>query len=190
MQLDADHMINQVEIEGRKRLELIVIIAFNIILYLFLIFYIIALFVNAELFDIILFARLFRAISELIMTLGLIISAMKLVVTIRKLMQVVPNSLILWLVVGGFSSTIKCSEQLMFYYIEYNHIESYWLFVLILFLYNLDDLLPTVIFLQSFKVYSKFLKQNRESFESFDNKLTQRLEAMLEDSIESKTTQH
>lgn len=183
MQLEADYKIHQIEVEERKKLELILIIVFNIILYLFLIFYIIALFLNLKLYDIILMARLFRAVSELTMTLGLILSALKLVITIRKLMQIVPNSLILWLVVGGFSSIIKCSEQLIFYYIEYHKIKSYWLFVLILFLYNLDDLLPTIIFLQSFKVYSRFLKQNRGSFESFDDKLSQRLESMLEDTI-------
>jgi hypothetical protein len=38
-----------------------------------------------------------------------------------------------------------------------------WLYVIVLISYNLGDLIPTIIFLQSFEVYSKFFRDDKDS---------------------------
>lgn len=181
MQLDADFKINQIDNQERKKKELVLIVIFNIIMYLFLILFSIFILIDEEKYDFELVARIFKGALELVMAIGLILSALKLALTIKKLMQFIPNSLIVWLTIGALSSFIKSLEQILFYYLEYSNQDAYWIYILLLILYNLDDLLPTIVFLTSFKVYSKFISKNRESFESFDDNFVQRLNSLIEE---------
>jgi hypothetical protein len=182
MELEALMRIYQVNAYKRKKIELVLIVVFNVFMYL--LFGIFCVFELTDLFyfDFNLVARAFRAFLEVILALGMIFSALKLAFTIRKLVYKIPGDIILWLFVGSSSCLLKALEQVIIYFLENEKIDYYWIYSILLCLYTLDDLLPTIIFIKSFKIYPKFMKNNRNDSDSFDRSLDKQLETILGES--------
>lgn len=183
MELDALMKIHQIVVIKRKKTELYLIIGFNLIMYSLLGVYCVFKIYDIRDYDFNLVARSFKASLEFVIGFAMITSAIKLAMTVKKLMHSVPGNIVLWLIVGSVACLIKCAEQVTLYYLEKTETEAIWIYVLLFFSYNLDDVLPCIVFIKSFKVYSRFLRKNRDSFDSFDDSLDERLKTILAQSL-------
>ena len=97
--------------------------------------------------------RTYRAVIELLICLGIFTSGILLIRTVKNFYNVIPKILIFWLIFGSLTSLVKCIQQITFVY--YESTET-WFLVLLFFLYNVDDILPALVFLRTFGVYSRF----------------------------------
>ena len=167
MQLDATQKISGEDTQKRQNFELWAIVFFNVILYVFLMSLIILSFTNYS-GDISFIARGFKSSINFLVCSVIILSGTKLMLTIKKLMHEVPKNLLLWVIVGSTSSLFKSIEQVVFYYSDKSNRDSIGIEALLFISYQLADLFPTIVFLSSFSVYSKFIKQNRDSISSLD----------------------
>ena len=183
MELDALMKIHQTAVLNRKKKELYLIIGFNLIMYSLLGLYCVFKIYDIRDYDFDLVARSFKASLEFFLAFAMISSAIKLAMTVKKLMHSVPGNIVLWLVVGSVACFIKCAEQVIFYYLESTKTVNIWIYALVLLLYNVDDVLPSIIFIRSFKVYSRFIRKNRDSFDSFDDSLDERLKTIIAESL-------
>ena len=177
MQLDANSTLEGFESIKQQKTEFYIVLAFNIFMYLFLLVLIILVAVDGYT-DFFIIARSFKSVLEFIICIGIIFGGVTLLLAIKKLMSSVPKNLLLWILVGGLSSIIKFGEQIFFYFADRDNIYDFNLSIIILISYNLTDLIPTLVFLRSFKVYSRFLRRNRESIDSLDQILSEKLQAL------------
>jgi threonine/homoserine/homoserine lactone efflux protein len=173
--MDAISKIEGKDLNKQQKLEFYLIFSFNVLLYLFLIVLIIFV-VASEHNQFWLISRSFKASIEVASGLGIVISGLKLLLTIKRMMGSVPKNLLFWITIGAITSIIKSGEQIFFYFSDQD--DTFQLFnMIILFIsYHLTDLIPTLVFLHSFKVYSRFLRQNRESIDSFDEIISEKLQ--------------
>jgi hypothetical protein len=159
MQMKADSRTSQINLSSRQRTELWVNIWLNLLMYVFLLV-IIAVYIGKK--DCWLAIRVGKAIIEFTLAAGFLYSGIKLVKTFQQLMLTVPWNLKIWLLVGCISSLFKCGEQILLYVLEENNDFDGWVYIFLLFSYNVDDLLPTLVFLHSFKVYYKFISEDKD----------------------------
>lgn len=174
MQLDATQKISGEDTQKRQNFEFWAIVCFNVLLYIFLICLIILLFTDYS-GDIGFIARGYKASIELLVCSVIILSGTSLMLTIKKLMHEVPKNLLFWVVIGSVSSLLKSLEQVIFYYSDKSKEENIGIEALVFISYQLDDLFPTLVFLSSFSVYSKFIRQNRDSITSFEQMIADKL---------------
>ena len=151
MQLEALCRMDFLERIGLKATNFWTIIIFNALMYIGMTIIVIMIIIQEHShIDTI---RTYRAVIELLLCLAIFITGILLIRTVKSFYNVVPNMLIFWLVVGSLTSLVKCIEQVLFLY--YDSTEA-WFFVLLFFLYNVDDIFPALVFLRTFDVYSKF----------------------------------
>ena len=171
MRMEALTKIDLISRSLHKKLIFWTLWIFNILMYLIL-FFIIFLILDDKLDsnNFYLVPRVFKASLDFIIGIGIIISGIRLVFTVKKLSQIVPKNLLVWVLFGFFCSIFRCFEQILFFVNEDNSDDG--IFVLILFSYNFDDILPTLVFLQAFKVYSKFLLDDMQESDSFFDEIS------------------
>ena len=177
MQLDADSKIEGFETMKQQKLEFYLIIGFNVLMYLFLLVLIILVVVGGN-DDFWIIARTFKSFIEVITCIGIVFGGIKLLTTVKKMMSVVPKNLLMWILVGGITSILKSGQQILYYLTDKENTYPLLISTIILISYNLTDLLPTLVFLRSFKVYSRFLRQNRDSIDSFDAIISEKLQTL------------
>ena len=167
MYLKAKEDSVQVDKTLEKKVLYFAVLFFNFSIYLILFILIVAYYLDIGQSNYYLAFRLFRAILELLVTIGFFISGFNLARMIKKIYQRVPNSLILWMCVACITSAYKSFEQLLFYLLENKSSDQPYIIILIS--YNIDDLLPTIVYLYSFSQYTKFMKEPSSSDSSFSD---------------------
>jgi hypothetical protein len=177
MQLDAYSKLEGFESNKQQKIEFWIILAFNIFMYLFLLVLIIIVAIDGY-SDFFIIARSFKSVLEFTICLGIIFAGVKLLLTIKKMMSSVPKNLLIWILVGGITSIVKFGEQFFFYIADKENLYSFQISVFVLISYNLTDLIPTFVLLRSFKVYSRFLRHNRDSIDSFDQLISEKLKSL------------
>lgn len=150
-----------------KKVLYFAVLFFNFLMYLTMFILIVAYYLDIGHSNYDLAFRLFRAILELLVTVGFFISGFHLARMIKKIYQRVPNSIIFWMCVACIASTYRCFEQLLFYLFENEYSDQFYIFILIS--YNIDDLLPTLVYLHSFSQFKKFMKESSSSECSFSD---------------------
>lgn len=157
MQIEAMTRLDFIPRKVFFKLNLYSILAFNLLMYLGMVIIIVLLVESTN--GSILVSRVYRAFIEFFICIGILITSVKLIKTVKKFSNAVPKILIFWLVLGGLTSIYKCVEQIGLYFFDQG--SRIDLIVLLFISYNLVDILPSLVFLQTFTVYSNFFSDSQ-----------------------------
>jgi hypothetical protein len=145
---------------GLRKANTICSILFNLVMYVVVITFTILIIYNYQ--GIIVLSELFKGLVQFFICVFTLISGYYLVTTIKKIYCIVPRLLVFWLSLGGFSSCLKFFQEIFIFFFKETTEEN---LITIFFLANFDEIVPSLVFLNSFTVYSKFFIESRNSTE-------------------------
>jgi hypothetical protein len=185
MALEAYGMVTLLDYKDNLKRTFWYIVIGNCFMYVFLVLIIVSMATYIGNYDdYTLLYRVYKASLELSIVFGVLWSGIRLLKVVKKIQGIVPRPLLIWLIVGCGTSSLKCIIQLLlsFKFITNNVTE---VTICVIISYNLASILPTLIFIQSFKIYSKFMDKSLISYENTFSILKSFYSEGIEDKLKS-----
>lgn len=166
MSLESLVRMDQTERKNQHKANLVSILVFNVIMHVIVIFFIACILGNIFKREFVI--RYSKASIELFIAIWTLLAGCHLIRIVHRLFTLVPRVLIFWLTVGVFSAILQSIQQLLLNILDDNNSDLN--IVLIFISYNLYDICPALVFINSFKVYLEFFESNNEDLE-LDNSI-------------------
>ncbi|OMJ69347.1 hypothetical protein SteCoe_32952 [Stentor coeruleus] len=166
MSLESLVRMDQTERKKEHKMNLLSILGFNVIMYVIEFIFIACTLVKS--FDREFTIRYSKAGIELFIAIWTLLAGCILIRIVHRLFTLVPKILIFWLIVGVLSAILQSIQQLLLNILDD---KSPDLNIILIFVsYNLYDICPALVFINSFKVYLEFFESSNEDFE-YDNSM-------------------
>jgi hypothetical protein len=166
MSLESLVRMDQIERKKQHKANLISILGFNVIMYVIVIVFIAC--ILGSVFEREFVIRYSKASIELFIAIWTLLAGCNLIRIVHKLFTLVPRVLIFWLIIGVLSAVLQSIQQLLLNILDDKNTDLN--IALIFISYNLYDICPALVFINSFKVYLEFFESNNEDYE-LDNSI-------------------